>query len=863
MGMDAKFKLERVVEGGIARYPRTSPKDEELSYEDPRDVPIAALPPGRVSVDESYSFGKLLRDLAGEMACVSPDFPIQFLEVMRNLAMVNPDVAQAKENLVQLGNTGHTVLVEGMNAGAEAALLDAVMNFQARAFHRFGGVDGFINSCIGQIAVGGAISVEWVVAEDFSGIDRVVSVPIHEIRFSYDREKQAYLPFQKVESEDFQRQRVYLNPYTYQYCPLQTLDNSPYAIPPILSAMESIMIQRDMVKNIRFMVRKMGLLGFVSVLVKQPQKQNAESETAYLNRCLTTLEAHAERMRHNYRDGLAFGFQDTFTINHNQIPNPGGAKELFELNEQMLFSGLKADPALHGRTYSTTETYAGVVYEKMLSMITNYQRVVRQVLEYGYKLHFILSGLRYSSVTVEFNPSKSLSSERDENTYQVKLANLTTLFEQGIIDQDQFAQEAGYENAALPGPRFEQGLVEDPAANDPANQDTPQEGEGGDNTNNDSEDDTQDSNQTVRLTFNRKTGCYEMKKKKPVKRPSYKLNPEREYDQADEEEEESLDDAYERCEREIAHHDTCCAHGHSFAADTPAARKAKRFAASYFKAVYPEVRWARNQGLKEVNDFLDDFDFNTGDSDQFSNGVIATLAATFGAAIKQTKLVAKVRTNLNTIYRFFRLQDKTPFGGEFPIKPSFNLVDEQAVKFLREADDFYFGRYITDPQTKKSLKNWLSEEYLQKGRSIQEPDVLASFKEAFKGKVQLQDHKILQVVETSTSRARNWGNIFTMEEAKAQTIEIRGPRDNLTCKWCKEMIGKIFKVPQVTTHVKNVMGRPPEDLPKLNPFIPGRLSPETVGIKNNEDFLLAQGIALPPYHPRCRGSYIVKDFEEF
>ncbi|PIR19831.1 MAG: hypothetical protein COV45_09260 [Deltaproteobacteria bacterium CG11_big_fil_rev_8_21_14_0_20_47_16] len=825
--MNQTFVKERMVVNGKVYFPRKR-SVEGLATVSPEEIDPKALPVGRVSVD-TVGFGDLLRDLISEMRSVGAAYPLEYLEAMQNLSLVNPDVAQMIDNIVQLGNTGHTVMVETDREQVQQAAMDELNRFNMTVFGRFGGIDGFVNSALAQIGRGGAISVEWVMNENLTGIDKVVFVPLKEIRFLYDPDSGEYSPHQKTcDLTQGDQGLITLNTATYQYCAMQMLDNSPYAVPPILAALESIVIQRDIVKNLRFIAKKMGLLGFVNFLVRAPKQSPGEKTEEYIARCQQFLDEQAQRLKHNYRDGIAVGFMDSFTVEHHSITgDAAGAKDLFEMNEQQVFSGLKADPALHGRTYSTTETYAGVVYEKMLSIITNYQRTVRCVLEYGYKLHLTLLGIDYKNLWIEFEPSKSLSAERDETTYATKLANLKSLYDQGIIDQNQFAQEAGYDRPAELGPRSP--LIFVPA--DPAT--------------------SEQSKDPFRMAYDKASGFYRAQEPRPIEVMHQRLS---------EHEQINVESEYRRCLEELnIHFPSCCPRQESFELN-PAQEQVDRFQREYFAAVYPVLRGSRNKSLKQVKAFLEDFDFETGDSDLFANGVLETMGLFFAQSLENSVLDKKTSKNIKLIYSYFRLEDVEPFGGDLPIKPSFNLIDKKAINFLKSSDDFYFGRYLTNPQTKKDLKNWLVDEYLTSGRNLRDSGELTKFRSRFGERVAQEDYKILRVVETSTNRSRNWGNIFLVEEAKAASIEITGPLDNVTCPWCQSMTGKIFKVGPVVQHVRDVLDQDPENLPNLNPFLPGRIHPVVVDAMDTSQ-LLAQGIALPPYHPHCRHGYVVDRFK--
>lgn len=802
-----------------------SKKKREKFAADPRELKSSDLPTGRVSVEET-SLTELLNSFITDYTATQAKFPIDLLEVMQNLSLANPDVSQMVENIVQLGNTGHNVVVTASES-QQARVMDEISNIAKTVFSSFGGIDGFINSVLGQVARGGAGSVEWVVEQRLRGLSRVVFVPLQTIRFFLDREAGYYEPYQKLADYNLGKVGyIELNTNTYQYVALQLLDNSPYAVPPILAALEPIMIQRDIIKNFRFVAKKLGLLGFVTFLLKAPMRIPGEEESAYLNRCQMYLRDQAEMIKHNYRDGLALGFKDNFEVQHSSLMGSAqGASEIFTQVEQQVFSGLKTDPALHGRSYSTTETYAGVVYEKMLSSLTNYQRLVASILEYGYKLHLSLLGLQYEDLYVEFEKSKSLQSERDEQAFATKVDSLGQLLDRGIISRQQYANELGYDSPYL---------EEDPRTADVQNQSEPL------------------SKKRV-LRFSRKSNQYEAL---PIKRPRIEL--------AARPAESEGEDSEKLFYSLFGTHDGCC----SFAADS-GDELLEDFMLDYFKKIYPKIKGSRTRALGSMGPFLKNYPYETADSEMFANDVFNKLAEEFGDEFASSGASTVIKNSVNKFYKQFRLYDNDPFGGDpAPVRPSFDLVDERAVKFLRESDDFYFGRYITDPATKKSLKGWLADDFLQSGRSLRDPGELAEFRKRFGNRVAKEDYKVVRVVETSVSRAKNWGNILTVNQAKGSKIKIAGPVDNLTCKWCEAMVGnpakeikpKEFAVAPVVQLVKDTISKTPEELPQMSPFVVNKYNPAVLK-EVSEEQLVAQGIALPPYHPHCRHRFIVSEFE--
>ncbi|MBN8220704.1 MAG: hypothetical protein J0L53_07250, partial [Spirochaetes bacterium] len=136
------------------------------------------------------------------------------------------------------------------------------------------------------------------------------------------------------------------------------------------------------------------------------------------------------------------------SIDHRSITGDArGAADLFQVGEEQLASGIDMDPALLGRSYSTTETYAGVVYQAFLSKLAGRTRIVKRFLERVYFLHLVLAGYRVKKVRVTFNPARSLNPQSDAQAENFRLLNIKMKEDAGWIDADQAAKEAGYEKA--------------------------------------------------------------------------------------------------------------------------------------------------------------------------------------------------------------------------------------------------------------------------------------------------------------------------------------------------------------------------------------------------------------------------------
>ncbi len=418
--------------------------------------PALDIQPGQQSIPAEETMGCSIGRLAGFYDFATPDFPPEMLAVLEPLSVFNPDVSQALSIWVNLGNTGHEVAVEGRNP---EAVLGRLNDLAGNVYRTGGGVDGLVNHFLRQIPLMGALSAEWVIAERLTeGIADVAVVPVKQIRFR--RENGAWMPYQYT-GRAAEGGYLALNPMSYSYSPLQTLDGRPYAIPPWLAAVKNVEMQLDGLGNIGHILKKMGLLGFLDVALDVPEQKPAESDEAYRLRLQKRLADYAKAYSANLSKGVAVHFKDQ-EAKHNAI-SPGaaaGAASIWQLNEEQICSGLDIPPSMMGRSYSTTETYAEVDFERLIAKLVNARRLIKRFLEKGYKLDLLLRGID-ANVTVGFNQNSGFKQQEKEAAEKVRIENVIAKRNAGFIDDDEAARELGYEEATgrLPGDVPPEGML--------------------------------------------------------------------------------------------------------------------------------------------------------------------------------------------------------------------------------------------------------------------------------------------------------------------------------------------------------------------------------------------------------------------
>ncbi|MBN2435593.1 MAG: hypothetical protein JXK07_10050 [Spirochaetes bacterium] len=372
-----------------------------------------------------------------EESDILPDTPFELIDFFKLMATTNPDVSQAVQKIVAIGNPGHSLEMTGSDRACKSAV-DELNRLARTAFDSNAGADWFINQQFWQIFVTGALSQETVPTTRLSGIEQVYQVPVKTIRFKLQNNR--YVPFQQTWQGDKQ-----LNPSTYSYIPLMCNEGSPYGIIPMLAAGKYLLYQMKQWKSIDEYTTLWGLLGYMH-MTSDIKQGFQETEAEYKNRAERILVQRKEAFKKSRVDGIASTLKNVEINHHNISKNAGQIDPVIRNTEHMVFSGIDIDPAMAGRSYSTTETYATVCYQTLLGKIKNIQRMIKRANEHSYNLHLVMSSIP-ASCSISFKQSPSLKAKDEAETSEIKQRAAIARRDAGIIDNDQLARELGYEKA--------------------------------------------------------------------------------------------------------------------------------------------------------------------------------------------------------------------------------------------------------------------------------------------------------------------------------------------------------------------------------------------------------------------------------
>jgi len=757
-------------------------------------------------------------DILAGLGTLKPIVPFELLPILSALCLYNPDYSQTTANFVTQANTGHDLLID---SDSDALIDRAVEDLNATAERLWSGsgVDGLVNQLLRQVIVTGALSAEVVAEAGLSRVESAVLVPTSTIRFKRDEFGEP-IPYQKASmfTQASTEGLIRLNPLTYRYLPLYTEEDNPYGIPPFLAALEPTTIQTIINKNIKFIAKKMGILGFIDVIVTPPPKNPNESQDAYTDRCNKHNEQVANSItEENYSDGMLIHGPEIQTRLDN-IGQGGGQGTSSQIGiishiEQLVCSGLGIDPAMLGRSYSTTETYAGIVYRKMTIQAQHMRQLVKVFLEHTYRLEAILQGFDEVGIEVQFEENAPFDLNKAAQFKETEVRAALMKVTSGMCDPDMIAAELGYESW------YDLSLIIG----------TPQ-----------TINDSQGNADLIREWARRFVEMVERHKRQ---------------------------DKMIKLRRDANRGRYVFRHPRLQLAGTTAREKGKEILeqqiAGYLTRLIPFNEEWRKAAESAVESFLERHsigDFQ--DADEFAGALLKELESTHRLVFDSKKMRDEIESTIEEIYTYFRLKDFAPF---IDFKPELTILtkDLELAKFFRNVDAFYFSKYIDNSDMRKSILKFFRDEYLERGSGLfgKGTKDLERFRALFADRLEsLADWQVRRIVSSSVHTMRNWAHFRSMDQAGIELSRWVEVMDANTCDICKPLHNTIISIKTANQKIDELMGMEEEEYAThlKSVAIDKGWVEKTVGVigaQETMDVIINDGM-VGGLHPQCRGTVV-------
>lgn len=183
---------------------------------------------------------------------------------------------------------------------------------------------------------------------------------------------------------------------------------------------------------------------------------------------------------------------------------------------------------------------------------------------------------------------------------------------------------------------------------------------------------------------------------------------------------------------------------------------------------------------------------------------------------------------------------------------------------MGELDHFYFSKFADN--TSESLKNFFAERFFTDGSLLFDEQSTAwlDFKAAAGDKLKnLTFRQTKTIIDTATSRTRNWAHIGTLDQGKFELARLVATIDARTSAFCLTIDGKLIRVGVAQTAIQRLNRLDPSEFAQelYESDLAKRLRKEPAANirafleddgKTISDTLVATGLGFPPFHPNCR-----------
>ena len=177
------------------------------------------------------------------------------------------------------------------------------------------------------------------------------------------------------------------------------------------------------------------------------------------------------------------------------------------------------------------------------------------------------------------------------------------------------------------------------------------------------------------------------------------------------------------------------------------------------------------------------------------------------------------------------------------VKPTFSKVDYAALDMLERHNTYWMRNYY-DKQIAGTVRD-MGRVALRAGLTRREAGLL--FQEAFQNQINQGIRYWEGFAAHVITRSRELGRVEGYVQAGIEAYEVRAVLDRRTTPICREMHGRIIRIEEaVKLRDALLEAKDPEQVKQIAPW----LKPEQVQGKKTAK--LPTGMALPPYHFKCR-----------
>lgn len=362
----------------------------------------------------------------------------------------HPDVSFALWNFLRMGNSGYTVDVyklgsEKPYSQGQKAIKELFDRFELPNIERFEksrSVDRVINQLLLSAVTRGAVALELVMTSGMN--DVAFFAPVDPVTIDFKFEGDRFIPYQN--------DKISLDIPNFFYEGLDELIDDPYGRSPLLSALNMVLFQLQILNDLKAVVHNQGYPRYDISIIEEVLlnrmpiviRNNEEKKQEWLNDRLKEIIA----MYNDLEPDDAFVHYDSVQVGMTGAgkSGAGGAsidpEKLMQAVDSLIMSGLKTLSTILGRrSNGNTESFAKIETKLYLKGVEAIQGVVEIVMSRALTFYLNLTG-KQGVVKFRFK-SVEIRTELEKAQFeQIALINYAYMRDQGWIDQEEAAMLA-------------------------------------------------------------------------------------------------------------------------------------------------------------------------------------------------------------------------------------------------------------------------------------------------------------------------------------------------------------------------------------------------------------------------------------
>lgn len=368
-------------------------------------------------------------------------------DLLDNLMDSHPDVSFAVWNFLRIGNSGYTIKCYKLGSGkpypqGERDIKELIQRLSLPNQEKFQINRSFVN-VLNQLMLStvtrGAAALELVLLP--GAVDVAFLAPVDPALVEFKYEQDRFVPYMN-------QGKISLDIPTFFYEALDARIDDPYGRSPIVSAINMIMFQMQILNDIKAVVHNQGyprfdikvleevLLNRMPVAVRHNEVEKAK----WLNERLKEIVD----MYNGLDPDDAFVHFNSLEV--DMVGGKGGAvidpEKLMNAVDSLIMAGLKTLSTILGRrSTGNTESFAKIETKLYMQGVRAIQQNVEQIINRALTLFLNLRG-KQAVVEFQFNALEIRTDLEQEQMRQIKFINQQFARDQGWIDQNEASNNA-------------------------------------------------------------------------------------------------------------------------------------------------------------------------------------------------------------------------------------------------------------------------------------------------------------------------------------------------------------------------------------------------------------------------------------